>query len=324
MFFIMAGDKAKLKCAKCSNIILDDGIKCGLFCGNSFHKICASVPELFHGELGKPNSNIAYHCSECSKFPIRQLFTKVNDLVSVVDMLSKKMCDFDSLQLNVSDLLNVVRNSSNYCCASDVHTGKTKSKHSNCVITDNSFASTSKSLRPQPNTPIITNTKGALNSSLHDSDTVCPVPVNTAVCGVTDIPNTSSNENEPNWQVAQNKRRKHRTHIIGADTLPDDLNVIARINWLHVSKFSTSTSENAIIKYVSTKLNINDNEVLCFKLIKKGMDISRLKYINFKVGVPAYKFNSALNANSWPLNVYVRNFDSLSKNVGPTHTNIKS
>ena len=270
----------KLKCAKCLNPLLDEGIKCGLFCGKSFHRLCTGVSDVIFNEIGKINSNFSYHCSDCAKFPVRELFTKVNDLVSVVDVLTKKMCEFDSLQLKLSELLNnkLVSNESEFC-------NNTSDEHDS----------------PLPSAfPSLKNNDGSEITN-----------VNNNVNGLT-----------KNGKKNVSINSSSRAVTVGVDNLPDDICVIPPVKWLHVSKFSVSTSEQTIKNYVSNKLNIPFDEVQCYKLIKKDSDITNLKFINFKVGIPANKENDATNVNNWPVNVYVKSFKFFPKNKNPITTTI--
>jgi len=55
---------------------------------------------------------------------------------------------------------------------------------------------------------------------------------------------------------------------------------------LHVGKFATDTKPNTVLKYVSTKLKVDASSLNCVKLVKKDVDVTTLKFVNFKLGIP--------------------------------------
>jgi len=77
---------------------------------------------------------------------------------------------------------------------------------------------------------------------------------------------------------------------------------------LHIGKFSTDTEPNAVRKYVSTKLNVDANSFTCVKLVKKDVDVTTLKFVNFKLGIPDQLYDSVFKNDFWPNSVKVKRF----------------
>jgi len=66
----------------------------------------------------------------------------------------------------------------------------------------------------------------------------------------------------------------------------EDLPVLPTKKFLHVGKFATDTEPNTVLKYVSTKLKVDASSLTCAKLVKKDVDVTTLKFVNFKLGIP--------------------------------------
>jgi len=61
---------------------------------------------------------------------------------------------------------------------------------------------------------------------------------------------------------------------------------------LQVGKFATDTEPNTVLKYVSTKLKVDVSSLTCVKLVKKDVDVTTLKFVNFKLGIPDQLYDS--------------------------------
>jgi len=66
----------------------------------------------------------------------------------------------------------------------------------------------------------------------------------------------------------------------------EDLHVLPTKKFLHVEKFATDTEPNAVLKYVPTKLKVHASSLIVVKLVKKkDVDVTTLKFVNFKLGI---------------------------------------
>lgn len=87
--------------------------------------------------------------------------------------------------------------------------------------------------------------------------------------------------------------------------------------WIYLSAFHPDTSEDDIRALVRDCLGLSaDVNPSVVKLVPKGKDLSLLRFVSFKIGVALELKDSALSSDSWPENVYFREFeDYRSKNV---------
>jgi len=69
--------------------------------------------------------------------------------------------------------------------------------------------------------------------------------------------------------------------------------------FLHVGKFATDTDPNAVLKYVSTKLKVDASSLTVVKLVKKDVDVTILKLVNFKLGIPDHLYDSSFFCKSF-------------------------
>lgn len=84
-----------------------------------------------------------------------------------------------------------------------------------------------------------------------------------------------------------------------------------------ISQLHPSVSVDQINQYIIENTEINRKDLFeCVKLVKKDADISKLKFVSFKINVAAEHFDYLLNPNIWPKNVTVREF--MQKPTQPT------
>lgn len=114
--------------------------------------------------------------------------------------------------------------------------------------------------------------------------------------------------------VRQKKHKKpKKPKVVYGDNDGNDLDVVTRNKWVHLSSFKSSVTENDIVSYVEKRLNISKEHLSCYKLVKKGTPSEEIKFINFKLGIsPAY-YNELLNPSLWQSNIRVRPFKFFPK-----------
>jgi len=89
----------------------------------------------------------------------------------------------------------------------------------------------------------------------------------------------------------------------------EDLHFLPTKKSLHVGKFATDTNPNAVLKYVFTKLKVDANSFTCVKLVKKkDVDVTTLKFVNFKLGIPDQLYDSVFKNDFWRNSVKVKRF----------------
>lgn len=88
------------------------------------------------------------------------------------------------------------------------------------------------------------------------------------------------------------------------------------MKWIHLSRFLPSTTSDRIVNHISAKINLDKELIKCFPLIKKDVDTSTLKFINFKLGVPSDMLGQILDPAIWPAGLQISIFrNNVSKNA---------
>lgn len=80
--------------------------------------------------------------------------------------------------------------------------------------------------------------------------------------------------------------------------------------WLYLSRVSRRVNEEQITKLAVDRLGVNDIKVKM--LVAKGKDVSRMKFISFKVGMHVDLKDRALDSNTWPRGLVIREFEERS------------
>ncbi|XP_058838102.1 uncharacterized protein LOC131693870 [Topomyia yanbarensis] len=108
--------------------------------------------------------------------------------------------------------------------------------------------------------------------------------------------------------------------LVGGRKLVDNSNILTvpppiPLLWMYLSRFHPSVSKETVEKMSKEGLNCNE-EIKVIPLVKKGIDVSTLNFISFKVGVhPKYR-EAALNPDTWPQGILFREFeDSRTQNI---------
>lgn len=100
--------------------------------------------------------------------------------------------------------------------------------------------------------------------------------------------------------------------IVASPPVDDDKFYI----WL--GNFLPSVSEDCIRTTVKDSLNCSDDDEIVVKaLVKKGVSVTCLRSITFKVGVDKKYKDASLNENNWPAGISFREFVDLDKQSEP-------
>lgn len=96
-----------------------------------------------------------------------------------------------------------------------------------------------------------------------------------------------------------------------ADSEPDDL-------WhLWLSSFPPTVTEDDISTMVRECLSVDEDDPVVVKmLVKKGVDITQLSSVTFKVGISKDYRDSSLDAENWPEGLSFREFIDFGKQPG--------
>jgi len=115
-----------------------------------------------------------------------------------------------------------------------------------------------------------------------------------------------------NFTQVRNKKRRNNNkpnkNVVGVAPNAEDLHVLPTKKFLHVRKFATDTEPNAVLKYVSTKFLVYACSFIVVKLVKKDVDATTLKFVNFKLGIPDHLYDSVFKNDFCPNSVKVKRF----------------
>lgn len=111
------------------------------------------------------------------------------------------------------------------------------------------------------------------------------------------------------------KPKQNKRNVFGVNPECNAFDVVHRMKYLHVSKFKVTTEPEAIIKYVSDELKVDPKLLTCVRLIKRDADVTKLHFVNFKLGVPEPLYLRVFNKDIWPLSIKLTRFISKPKNL---------
>ena len=77
--------------------------------------------------------------------------------------------------------------------------------------------------------------------------------------------------------------------------------------WLYLSRVSRNVTEEQITRLAAERLGVEDIKVK--RLVAKGKDVSRMRFISFKVGMQADLKHKALASTTWPDGLVFREFE---------------
>lgn len=127
------------------------------------------------------------------------------------------------------------------------------------------------------------------------------------------VPNTPKRIREDRqgsqFKPSNMRGTKTASELVKTVAPPEDL------LWIYLSAFHPNTSENDIANLARDCLDLGtDAQPKVVKLVPRDMDPGKLTYVTFKVGVSKSIKDKALSTDTWPENVYFREFENLSKN----------
>lgn len=128
-------------------------------------------------------------------------------------------------------------------------------------------------------------------------------------------PDQKATEGNEKWSKVPRKKRtnkkraqnKNKKPIIGNDTSAPNFVALPKKE-LHAAGFRVDTTENAVINYITQKLVVEKDQVACVKLVKSSSDLTKMRYINFKISLPEDILARALNPVNWPSGIRIKHF----------------
>lgn len=343
-------------CSKCFKTILKNCTVVCEICQCKFHKFCAKIDDETAFNALTKYENLTYNCDNCLQSSrdliqkisllsyelnqIKSLLSQVLDNVSVNNQLSRSHRNLPTSQTGILSVLPLPSLS------------QTKSLNSSAVLS--SVNKTKQNVINKPTRKVAvkdvnvhsSQISEALTDSAAADNSLCVVDTASVVnAGVnTDATNaitllddacvnlTADNANSElsvsafreevysDWsRVTRRKKPSYkRREVVGVNN-DSDLDVALKFKWVHLSSFKTSVSEENIISHVRKYLNIDVDRIVCYKLVKKDANLSDLKFLNFKLGVPSVYYDNLFNPNLWNSAIRIRPFKFFPRTVSPVH-----
>ncbi|XP_058814436.1 uncharacterized protein LOC131678361 [Topomyia yanbarensis] len=131
----------------------------------------------------------------------------------------------------------------------------------------------------------------------------------TGIAAYNPVPNTPKRKREDDPLKAK------ITNIRGAKAAFETIKTVSppeEVLWVYLSAFDPSTTDDEVSRLVKDCLG-KDMQPKIVRLVPKDKDLSSLSFITFKVGVSKSCRDKALSKDSWPENIYFREFVTNSK-----------
>lgn len=283
-------------CAKCFKVLKSNYISCHI-CRAKIHLICANIDEK-QCNLFKENKNIVFNCNDCLKAS-SEMISLISSISSELRELKNPIVstmreDVKEIKLRFDELTKNLEQSY-----------KQKKQFSKFVV-DNSKTQHSAANQRSNNDSVLVHGSSEVDKQYVDDACSSLMSAPTAVSQVrSNMYETDDQEN--NWTKVRRRRRRNRVIVVG-DKDTDDLDVVARKKYLHLSSFKPTVTADKIIEYIEKNSEIGKQHLECTRLVKKDVDESSLKFVNFKLGVSSCFYDDIIKSNFWPVDIKLRPF----------------
>jgi len=71
--------------------------------------------------------------------------------------------------------------------------------------------------------------------------------------------------------------------------------------FLHIGRFRAHVKSDSVCEYVANKLGVDTATIICKPLVKNGLDVATLEFLNFKLGILSSTFRLFLVMQSGPI-----------------------
>lgn len=247
-------------------------------CALSFHARCGGVRKTGLAAM-RENTNIVWYCIHCSQFSINDTATSLmNCTKAVIEMVSKLDVFTQNRQPSAaaesSSPVSLTPDSLTPASLMAAPTNRPY-KRTHDLIADDSPEQPKKVNKTMKTTPSTSAmTFGTKSTS---SDLVAAPPKGSR---------TSTNSDDTSIPF------KH----------------------IYVTRLLPSTSEEDVVKHVMNNSQLVNADLLkCCKLVPKSRNIEDLSFVSFKLSTSEADFSTLISPDVWPLNVAVREFQSIEK-----------
>jgi hypothetical protein len=94
--------------------------------------------------------------------------------------------------------------------------------------------------------------------------------------------------------------------VMGVGAANDEIKTVQPLKWLYVSNLDPQTTEEAVVKLISSGLQSAPTEFSCVKLLPKS--VLAPTFVSFKVGMKEELFPRCLAPELWPSGIAFREF----------------
>lgn len=154
-------------------------------------------------------------------------------------------------------------------------------------------------------------------SSKVDAKTITPMST-TPWSGLNRMTSSSTVPNTPKRKRVESQPKERPSNIRGSRAASEMVKTVPlpeELFWLYLSAFDPCTSEDNISNFAKNCMGLPaDVNLKVVKLVPKDRDPETLSFVTFKVGMNSTHKQLALSKDTWPENVYFREFENQPKN----------
>jgi len=129
----------------------------------------------------------------------------------------------------------------------------------------------------------------SIGRQANHADLIPPAPVSTATRN-----HVKNNRN----------KRKIVVHAPNCELLE----VVPSNKFLHVGRFRAHVKSDSVREYVANNLGVDTATIICKPLVKNGVDVATLEFVNFKLGIPEQHFQTVFSDVFWPNPIKISRF----------------
>jgi len=95
-------------------------------------------------------------------------------------------------------------------------------------------------------------------------------------------------------------KNRNKRQIVGQAPSCELLEVVPSNKFLHIGRFRAYVKSDSVCEYVANQLGVDTATIICNPLVKNGVDVATLEFVNFKLGIPEQHFQTVFSDASWP------------------------
>lgn len=287
----------KKYCKVCSEHVTIHELKC-TFCKHYFHIKCCSI-DLSDAVIINKDNGIHWFCNQCN------IFSQTDIMVSLLDKVNLLQGSVDKMATTIESLIessklqkkNEFINAKNDDSPASNTRRKVANKRKGTVITD-----TSDTVSPKRIT-LVTDEASTSGEPVHNKT------FREVVSGHC-TPITSILPSNSTTSLSAAVAVNHDSDINGIAPLT----TVEGLRWIFLSRLSPETQEIQVTNHLANKLSVNNTDIICKKIVKRGSDADNLSYSSFKIGVKSSLFDAAVLKSTWLPGSIVHEFKPRSKN----------